>query len=267
MHFRRVVSFALVALAMPAFAQDYAGVKVSEADYAAYQKIRYAQALAEKRAMYDRANKAKYDAEKKAAVQSAGWTQERFGQVEGALGELRGNEPPGGDGQNEKDWKALLSGYDQTTVATYRAHSAELRHDDTDARAEAEVRKERAEAQAGDAPTAAALQGTWIADIDATLDRMLGGNAGGELKEKMRKQVGASMEGNSYQFGPGDAIVATAKGPDGKVRVDKGTFRLDGRTVYFRSPGSKAEQSLQAGFSGGRLLLGVGMMSVVYRKK
>jgi hypothetical protein len=268
---RLAVVLAVLLAAGPVLAQDddtpadEAPVKVTEADYATYRKIGYAQALASARTFFDRANAAKYEAEGARAVKDAGWTKERFDEVRGALSSVQQTVQGFEQHEIEKaDYDESISGYDKATIATARAHLKEIAEGPNDtARAEAQVRAERDEARAGTPPTIAGVQGTWIIDIDGSMARILGPGAAPGITAKMRKD----LEGSSYQFGPGDAIVATSKNPEGTSRVEKGTFRIDGHTIYFKAAGSKREQELEAGMDKGKLILGGGMMGMLYKRK
>src|SRR5205823_4509435 len=89
-------------------------------------------------------------------------------------------------------------------------------------------------------PDPAKLPGTWLIDYDGTVAQMvpdLPADVGGEIAEKLKKEMGLV----SYTFGPGDAIESRME-PTGKPpRVEKGTYRLEGKKLFIRSEGSKKE--------------------------
>lgn len=262
----------LLGLPTPAPAQeegDPPPPKITEADYATYRKLEDARALAESRSVFDARNAAKHRADVERAFKAAGWTEQRFDEVGAELSSVGGTLYDAREGSlAPEDVKEMLAGHDPVTIATARAHAEEIvRGTDASQRADEQVRRELSDAAAGKPPTAAQLAGTWVPDVEATFRGMLGDLAEGPMMTEGKKQLEKDLAGTSYVFGPGDVIVSTAAGADGKLQVSRGTFRLDGHRIWFRAGGSKREYKLDAGLRDGRLVLGLGMTSVVYRRK
>jgi hypothetical protein len=166
----------------------------------------------------------------------------------------------------EGDFKSAMSESDPATVATARAHYEEMQTVRDSERAEKQVREELEQARRGEIPTAAQLQGTWVFDLDGTIDAM------GELfpipdREKFKADLAGKIGMSSYTFGPGDQIVSRATGPDGKERADTGVYRLDGYKIFFKSPGGKREQQMEIGLRHGKLQMGTGFGVVVFARK
>ena len=261
------LAVALLAAGVPRLRADAA---VTEADYQTLRRMEYAEALCKARKMWARG-----DAEKIAAAeaglkkswQESGWTREHFDEVSDALGMVTGAIRSLKNGEStQADFDATVTESDPVTVATARAHFDEMENARDADKAEKQVRDELEAARRGDIPTEAQLQGTWVFDIDGTFDAM------SEMmplpdREKFKADLAAKIGTPSYTFGPGDRVVSRATGLDGKERADTGAYRLDGHTIFFKSPGSAREQHLEIGLRRGKLQMGTGFGVVVFARK
>jgi hypothetical protein len=247
-----------------------AATAVSEADYQTIRRLDYAKALCKARKMWARGDAAKIgaaEAELKRAWQDSGWTQDQYSAVSDAFGEVLGNlrSVKNGD-MTEEDFKSTLSECDPVTVATVRAHLEEYEKLRDPDQAEKQVREELEQARRGDVPTGAQLEGTWVLDLDGTIDAM------SEMfpipdREKLNADLAGKIGMSSYTFGPGDRIVSRVNGPDGKERSDTGVYRLDGHKIFFKGAGEKREQQMDIGLRKGKLQMGTGFGVVVFARK
>ncbi len=263
--------FALIfAFLFGAVPRARAAVAVSETDLQTLRRLEYAEALCKARKMGARGDAAKVaaaEAELKQTWQDSGWTRDHYSEVDDAFGEVISNLRSLKNGEmTEGDFKSAMSESDPATVATARAHYEEMQTVRDSERAEKQVREELEQARRGEIPTAAQLQGTWVFDLDGTIDAM------GELfpipdREKFKADLAGKIGVSSYTFGPGDQIVSRAAGPDGKERADTGVYRLDGYKIFFKSPGGKREQQMEIGLRRGRLQMGTGFGVVVFTRK
>jgi len=247
-----------------------AAAKVTDSDFKIYRTVQYAEALRDARKMWARGDKTKIAAAEAlpaAALRDAGWTQDRFGEVDEAIGGIQAALRSAKDGEiSAEDLASQLAEYDATAVATVKKHWLDVEQTSDSQRAEKQVRDEAEQEQAGVAPTAAQLAGTWILDADATLEAMTGGLSGEDGK-KLAADLSAKMGKPSYTFGPGDRCEVRSKGTDGQEKVETCSFRLEGRTIIFKVEGRKREDSLQAGIRNGKLLLGTGFGKVAFSRK
>ena len=264
-----LVALVITLLAGAGF-QARAATAVSEADYQTLRRLDYAEALFKARKMWARGDATKIaaaDAELKKTWQESGWTREQYSLASDAFGEVLGNlrSVKNGD-MTEDDFKSTLSECDPITVATVRAHFEEYEKLRDSERAEKQVREELEEARRGDVPTEAQLQGSWVFDVDGTIDAM------SELfpvpdREKFKADLAGKIGSPSYTFGPGNQIVSRMTGSDGKERADTGVYRLDGHKIFFKGPGGTREQSLEVGLRKGKLQMGTGFGVVMFARK
>lgn len=262
----RLAAAALAALVSLAPLQAAAAVKVTESDLATLQKIRYAKALAGARRLYARGDKAKLaaaEAEAKGAAQAAGWSDERFGQVNDAVGALQGvleQIKRGEVAESDLD-SQLEEPPDPVTVATVRAHLDELSQG-LSQKAEQQVRAEAEAERRGAPPTAAQLQGTWTIDFDATVELIGGSLIAGEERAKLIRKMRDATGEASYTFGPGSAVVTRSKRGE-----EKGTYRVEGSQIFFRNPATKREEKLDVGMRNGKLQMGMGVGLTVFSRR
>ena len=258
----------IVVLASMAVAQDEA-VKVTEADFGVYEKLRYASILTQERRSQtpDKAKQAAIKAPWEQELKSANWTEERFGAVDSAVGDavtaLADQEKGGEEAAAAKE---TLDGLDKTTVATVKAHRKE-HTDDQELRKKAreQVRQEADAERRGPAPDPKALEGKWVLDLDATVG-LLAPGAGADVTKEIREKMKTTMGEASYTFGPGDKIISNIVQQD-KKRTDEGTYRLDGSKIFFKANGRQREESMDAGMKDGKLRLGMMGFYSVFRKE
>jgi len=261
-----VLTIALLAGAGP---QARAATAVSEADYQTLRRLDYAEALCKARKMYARGDATKIaaaEAELKKTWKDSGWTRDQYGSASDAFGEVLGNlrSVKNGDMTGE-DFKSTLSECDPITVATVRAHFEEYEKLRDSDQAEKQVREELEQARRGDVPTEAQLQGTWVLDLDGTID-VMSEQFPIPDREKSKADLAPKIGSSSYTFGPGNQIVSRVTGPDGKERADTGVYRLDGHKIFFKSPGGKREQQMDIGLRKGKLQMGTGFGVVVFAR-
>jgi hypothetical protein len=266
----RTWRWVVLALALPLAVA--AAEKVTESDYAKLRKLQYAKALVNVREEWSHGDKAK-QAQAKAgweqALKETGWNDDTFSRADEAVGEVMGNLQSNKSGDlSDDDLKQTLAESDPTTVATVRAHYAELSNSKDSSQAEQQVRDEIQQEAAGVPPTRAQLEGTWVFDSDATIDAMLGGLATAEDKAKMKADMLAKVGTSEFTFGPGDLIISRTRDSAGGEKVDRAAYRLDGRKVFIKGGESRREYDLTIGLRNGRLQLGMGGLgfSVFSRK-
>ena len=244
-------------------AQDEGAVRFTEGDYAAYTTLRLAGALVEQKQMFAHGNKAKkdaIDAEFAAACAGAGWTKERFGQVDEAVGmALSALDDP----ENASDE------VDKATLATVKAHRKELSdYNGLQQRARELMQEQELAARRGAPPTAAQIAGKWVFDFDGTVNEMTEG-MGEDLKTSARDGLAKSMTAATYSFGPGDRLVATVQRPDLPPESQEGTYRLDGSTltVKARMGTRDRESQLSVGMKDGTLRIGMMGFYSIFRRE
>jgi len=253
---------ACIGLTATARAADEGLVEFRESDYAAYSALRLAHAVAGEKRMFahDQTKQAAIDAEFARACAAAGWTRDRFEAVDGAVGSALGAID---DPENAGDEVA------PATLATVKAHLAELR--DTDGlhkRARDLVQAEAQAARRGAVPTAAQLAGRWVWDVELTIASMAEG-LGDDVKQTMREQLAKTLVGATYMFGPGDKIVATNQRPGAAPETQEGRYRLEGsKLVIIQRMGSRdREDKVDVGIKDGHLLVGMMGMYSVFRRE
>lgn len=266
--FRLVLALAtLTAVAAP---RAGAATKVTEADFKIFRAVQYAEALREARVMWARGDQAKRDAAAAlpaAALREAGWTQERYDEVSEVLSEITSALRSAKDGEiTDSDLTAALASHDATTVATARAHFAEIERPDDSQRAEKQVRDEIEAERMGEPPSAAQLAGTWVFDPEATVVLMLG-SATGEDGRKLVADLTAKVGPVAYVFGAGGRVTVHGRGPEGREMDESCAYRLDGATIVFSSEIRQREERLKAGLRNGKLLLGSSFGTIVLSRK
>lgn len=228
---------------------------VTEADYATWSKLRMANAVVEAWKLYRGTpeQQSKAAADRDQALAAAGWSSEKVNQIGQLLEQARVSVAPDADPEAAKELNPI-------TAATARAHLDEIRKYPSEL-AEAHVREEREKGAAGTPPSKSKLTGSWLVDLDATIDLMATG-LGAEAKSGIKAKIAGKLKGTKYVFGPGDAIESDSGG-----QVEKGTYRLDGGTLLVKREGSKRERAMQIGLNGGILVLGSGMAKMAFRKQ
>lgn len=262
-------SLLAVGTALPVRADDPNAPKVTEADFPVYYKLAGAQARAEEQQTFahDQTKRDAITAEWNKALADAGWTQERFDSVNEAVGMAAGSlQQLEAGGEEAENAKSELAEQNSTTIATVKAHRKELAVD-LRIKAAEDIRNEQAAARRGTPPTPSQLAGTWVLDIDATIDaavRELPDSVKPEVREKVRRETPAA----TYTFGPGNTIKTVIRRPGSTVdETSTGTYRLDGSKIYFQAQGRKGEDSLEIGMKNDQLRLGfMGVYSVLKRE-
>ncbi len=243
---------------------------VTESDYQKLRAVQEGEAVRDawrqlSRAKPDRIQKAEQELAQLKA--STGWSEDERRAIEAALEDVRWTIQSQTEGAiTEEELKDRLAQFDPTTVATAQAHLAELEEGVDRDRAEKFVRDEIARERAGAEPTPAALEGRWVFDVDATIREILGSLATAETAKSLKAQLETSVGTPEYTFGPGATVEVRSKGPDGTDKVDRGTYRLDGHTIYFKAEGRRREEKLTAGLRDGMLLMGVGSARTVFTR-
>ena len=188
------------------WAMGQEGVKVNEADFASFQKLRYEAVMKESRSMFahEEKQKAEVKAKWEAALKDAGWNEEKYQSIRDAVEQtaqaLTDTAKGGEDADNAKE---TLYSQDKTTIETVKAHLKEYGSDsDLRQKAEKQVREE-AEAEKRGAPVEAkALEGKWVFDLDATAELNAQG-MGEDAKKAIREAMGKAMTGASLHVRPG----------------------------------------------------------------
>jgi hypothetical protein len=268
---RPILSALCAALLLGVPASALAATKVTEADYKTYRDLNYAEALFSARQMFLRADKAKVAAAQVELAKTwtaSGWTRDQHSEVEMAISEVLSALSMLKSGEmTEADFREMTAEADPTTVATVRAHYEELQDTGDTQRAEKQVRDEIERERAGDPVTEAQLLGTWVFDVDATLEVMGLGGVGSAEVEKAKADIIARIGSPTYTFGPGNTMESRVKGPDGQEMVSKGVYRLDGMTIYMKAENSRREYDMRIGIRNGTLRMGSSFgLSVFVRK-
>jgi hypothetical protein len=243
-----------------AFAQDVPTPRVTEADFATFVKLRYAVELAQAKTQVARNDPAKLASVKEeldGAFRDAGWSRDRFAEISEALLGASNRLSTLGSSDTEEAGYAQeeLARMDPVTVATARAHAAELNDSSEESgKAMREARDDAQKELRGPAPTTAELQGRWAFNLDATVELNTKG-LGADTKRKMRDGMARTMTSAMYLFGPGNAVEVLTRTAEGQMRSDKTTFRIAEGRIFFVA--GKSEVSLDIGMKDGRLLIGI----------
>jgi len=254
----------LIGIAMAVRAEDGAPVRLTEADYPDFAKLRLAKAVVEERSMFAHGNKAKQaaiEAKFTKVLAETGWTQERFGAVDDAVGSILSVL---GDPEQEMDPEL-----DKTTIATVKAHRKELAdYNGLQQRARQQLQEEQVLERRGRAPTAAEIAGKWVLNIDRSVASITGGLPS-EVTKEARDAFTKAITGATYTFGPGDTMVAVNQRPGLPPETTQGTYRLEGSTLFIKGKmGTRdREEKVDVGIMDGRLQIGMmGAYSVFERQ-
>lgn len=254
----------LLGLALAVRAQDGHPARLTEGDYADFTKLRLAKALVEEKSMFAHGNKEKQaaiDAQFDQVLAETGWTKDRFGEIDDAVGSILNVL---GDPEQEMDPEL-----DKTTIATVKAHRKELAdYDGLQQRARQQVRDEQVLARRGRAPTAAEIAGTWVLNIERSVASVTEGTTD-ELTKNLADEYRKNLTVATYTFGPGNTVVAVNQRPGVPAETTKGTYRLEGSTLFVKARmGSRdREDGVEIGIRDGRLYIGMmGVYSVFDRK-
>lgn len=244
-------------------------VKVTEQDYATYQKLREANAYAQakKSSTYKADEKKAAEAQFDAAVKAAGWSRSKFEDVDSSLNSVLQavKQTESADADERENGKLNLEDVDAATIATVKAHRKDL--EDTvalDERMRKKVADEKAQAQKGTPPTASELQGTWVLDLAASVENMAG-----SLDEATKKKMVADMRkstGESKYIFKGNQVESRVQQAGKKEQVSKGTFRVEGNTLYV-GDNRKREQTMTVGMRGSDLIISMMGAGLVFKKK
>lgn len=251
-----------------ALAQEEGPTKVTEADYQTFQKLRYSHELARTRKMFSRGDDAKEaaaEAELAKALGDAGWTAERYQSIEETIDAVT-SDLQMLDSEEEREMaKESLEAMDKTTVETVKAHLKDPNGDDAlSKRAMEQIREEKELAKRGEPVDAAKLEGTWVADIEATAE-VNTQDYGPELKQQMAETLRKTLPKSSYVFGPGDRIEAITE-QAGANRHEKGTYRVEGTNIIMKADGRSREYELKAGMKDGTLRIGMMGIYTVFKR-
>ena len=261
----------LAVVASLAQAQEVNTTKVSEADCAVYARLRFARAIADEKGMFAHSDKDKQAVKAQLAKSftDAGWTEDRYDQIDQAVSEGLGVLQESEQGEDPAAAKQQLAAMDKTTVATIKAHRKDLTDDSgMRQRARQQIQDEQAAARRGAPPTAAELAGKWVLDLDLTIAAMSEG-----LPDDLRKNVGDDLRkrlaGATYTFGPGDKLVATNQRPGQPPETDQGTYRLDGSRLIIKAKMGQRdrENGVDVGIKDGHLHIGMMGVYSVFRKE
>ena len=257
-----VLAGSLMAFAGTAAAAAEGPTQFTEADYATYSTLRLAKAVKEEKGMFahDKAKRAALEVEFAKACADAGWTKERFEQIDEAVGSaLSALDDPENAGEDVS----------KTTLATVKAHRKELAdYDGLRQHARELVQEQAMAARRGAPPTPAQLAGTWVMDMDLTVAGMTEG-MGDDLKKSARDELSKTLLAARYTFGPGDRLVATIQRPGPVVETQDGTYRLDGSTLIIKAKmGSRdREDKVTIGIKDGYLRIGMMGATTVFRRE
>jgi hypothetical protein len=255
-------------IALPvARAQDDGQAKISASDVEKYLKVEEARALADARKDFTRdpVKRTELDNAREQAIKQSGLTPERFEEISSTINTIVDalrQEAAGGD--DAASAKETLASMHKDSIAVVKAKQKELSDSNgRSERAQAKAKEEFDAEKRGTPPDPAKLEGTWKFDVDATIDAM-GFKPEGEQLTKLRQDLLKTE--SSYTFGPGNTIVSTSKQSDGKERSDKGTYRLEGNKVFFKTEGRNRERDMTVGMKGDHLVITMMGMGLHFKK-
>jgi hypothetical protein len=249
----RLLLLTAVLLLAPALRADEGEerVKVTEKDYGTYRTLLVAE------------DKSPEDLSR--ALAKAGWSQERYDKVAAALNSVAVSlaGPP-----------EVLEQFDPTTVATAKAHRAEIEKSVIRQTAGPQLPPAPPRPPIGKPPTAAQLAGRWECDVEASMDldpvaAAMDPKQAAALKAQMKPTMEQVLAGNGYVFGPSGAFQEISKG---NPLVAKGTYRLEGNKLLLRmpsplNPATMIDIDHEAGMRGPLLILRSPTGDTAYRKK
>lgn len=239
-----------------------APLKVTEADFATFVKLRRADAVfsEHKFRTRDAAKLKKREEARDKTWKESGWDRERFDAARTVIEEvvmLLNDEK----GENAAEAKESLKERDATTVATVRAHLKELTDFDAEQRrVEAQVKEDNL----APAPDPKEVDGTWVFDPEKTVDRMTKGALKGEERTKVLDKLKGNL--SSYTF-TGGKTFACVEEKSGSKSETKGSYRLDGRKLFLKGEKGEKETELEIASEDGCLVIGSGFAQGVYTKK
>jgi len=134
--------------------------------------------------------------------------------------------------------KETLDAADKTTIATVKAHQEDLRKTTIFRKKQWNRREQQLARSAGRRPDPKALEGKWVADLDATVALNLPVDDPA-VKEQMRKSMAELIHSATYTFGPGDKMVATTERA-GTASSEEGAYRLDGSKLFIKGKKQQA---------------------------
>jgi hypothetical protein len=254
----------LLGFAVAARAGEGTPARLTEADYAAFTKLRLAKAVVEEKGMFAHGNKEKQaaiDAQLTKVLAETGWTKERFEQVSEAVDSILGVLS---DPEQQMD-----SEMDRTTIATVKAHRKDLEdYDGLKKRALQQIQDEQILALRGRPPTAAELTGKWVLNVElsvASITQGLPDEVTKNAAEEYRKNLTAA----TYTFGPGNTIAAINQRPGVPPETTQGTYRLEGSTLFIKAKmGTRdREEKMDVGIKDGRLYIGMMGAYSVFEKQ
>jgi hypothetical protein len=255
---------ALLGFALAVRAADGTPARLIEADYANFTKLRLAKAVVEEKSMFAHGNKEKQaaiDAQFNKVLAETGWTKERFGEVDDAVGSIL---TVLGDPEQEMDPEL-----DKTTIATVKAHRKELEdYGGLQQRARQQFQEEQLLERRGRAPTVAEITGKWVLNVELSVASISDGTPD-ELTKKLADEYRKNLTVATYTFGPGNTMVAINQRPGLPPETSQGTFRLEGSTLFIKAKmGTRdREDGVDIGIKDGRLYIGMmGVYSVFERK-
>ena len=242
-------------------AQEDAPVEFREADYAAYTTLRLAKAVAGEKLMFahDKAKQDPINAEFEKACAGLGWTPDRFEAVDGAVSAALSTIA---DPENASEEVT------KTTLATVKAHQKELENYGAVSQRAQQIVRDQAQAERrGTAPTPAQLAGTWIWDLDLTIDDVASG-LDGELRKTLRDSMAKTLVAATYTFGPGNRLVAVNQRPGAAAETQEGSYRIDGNklTIIARMGSRDREDQVDVGMKDGHLRIGMMGVYSVFRR-
>jgi hypothetical protein len=223
-----------------------------------------AKAVVEEKSMFahgDKEKQAAIDAQFNKVLAETGWTKERFGEVDDAVGSILSIL---GDPEQEMDPEL-----DKTTIATVKAHRKELEdYGGLQQRARQQFQEEQVLERRGRAPTAAEITGKWVLNIDRSIASISGGLPG-EVTKEARDAFTKAITGATYTFGPGDTLVAVNQRPGVPPETTQGTYRLEGNTLFIKAKmGTRdREDKVDVGIKDGRLQIGMMGAYSVFEKQ
>ena len=237
---------------------------LTEANYADFSKVRLAKEVVEQKSMFAHGNKEKQaaiDAQLTKVLAEAGWTKERYEQVNDEVASILAflRDPE----------QTMDPEPDKTTIATVKAHRKNLEdYEGLRKRALQQIQDEQILALRGRPPTVAEITGKWVLNVELSVASITQG-----LPDEVTKNAAEECRKNltlaTYTFGPGDRISAVNQRPGLPPETTQGTYRLEGSMLFIKAKmGTRdREDKMDVGIKDGRLYLGMmGAYSVFERQ-
>jgi hypothetical protein len=255
---------AFLGFALAIRAADGAPARLTEANYASFTKLRLAKAVVEEKSMFAHGNKEKQaaiDAQFNKVLAETGWTKERFGEIDDAVGSILSVL---GDPEQEMDPEL-----DKTTIATVKAHRKELEdYGGLQQRARQQFQEEQILERRGRAPTTAEITGKWALNVELSVASITQGLPD-EITKKAADEYRKNLTLATYTFGPGNTIAAINQRPGLLPETTQGTYRIEGNSLFIKAKmGTRdREDKIDVGIKDGRLYIGMmGVYSVFERQ-